>query len=119
MLRVVVDTNFLILPFANKVDIFSEIERLVPEKHEIVTLSSVLEELKGLGIKGKAPLQLAKSKNLRVIEAKEKVDESLVKIGKEPETIVCTNDFILRKRLRTQGTPTIFLRSSSHLERLP
>ena len=49
MLHIILDANFIVVPFQFRVDIFREIERLVPQKRELLTLSSVLKELDKIG----------------------------------------------------------------------
>ena len=44
--RVFLDTNFLMMPHSEGIDVFTEIERLLAQQdYELVTLSSVKEEL--------------------------------------------------------------------------
>jgi len=43
-------------------------------------------------------------------------DESILKAAIKLEAVVATNDRELRKKLRSKGIPTIFLREYSHLE---
>lgn len=42
---VILDTNFLMIPESEGVDIFSELDRLIDRKYEIVVPEVVLEEL--------------------------------------------------------------------------
>ncbi len=42
MRKVILDTNFLLIPFKFKIDVFGEIERLVEEPHEILVPSGVI-----------------------------------------------------------------------------
>ena len=48
MKRVVLDTNFLTIPYQFNVDIIEEIHRLIDEKHEILTTEGVVKELENL-----------------------------------------------------------------------
>ena len=46
MIKILLDTNFLVLPFELKVDIFSEFERIIDEPFKVYTLSTCLGEVK-------------------------------------------------------------------------
>ena len=54
MITIILDTNFLTIPYQFGVDIFKEIERIIPDNYELVTLDGVTKELEDLaGEKGK------------------------------------------------------------------
>lgn len=116
MLQVILDANSIVIPFQFRIDIFREIERLIPKKHEVVTLSCVLKELEGIRDIGKKGLELIKKKGVRIIRADGKADEELLRLGREGNSVVCTNDSNLRKRLREINVPIIYLRSRGHME---
>ncbi len=125
MHKVILDANFLLVPFQFKVDIFSEIEALIGGFEPIV-LSTTMEELKRLS-KAKsektrrsflAALELAKKCRIVDVELRsgESYDDAILRVAGEGKYIVATNDSNLRKRLRDKGITTIFLRQKSHLE---
>jgi rRNA-processing protein FCF1 len=125
MHKVILDANFLLVPFQFKVDIFSEIEALIGGFEQIV-LSTTMEELKRLS-KAKsektrrsflAALELAKKCRIVDVELRsgESYDDAILRVAGEGKYIVATNDSNLRKRLRDKGITTIFLRQKSHLE---
>lgn len=60
MRKIILDTNFLLLPAEFGLDVYSELERLIPQKHELVTLPCVRAELENLIRKNKK-LKLALS----------------------------------------------------------
>ena len=66
MKKVILDTNFLLLPFQFKLDIFSEIERVLEMPKEILVPSLVLEELKRLSARGNRAAKLG----LAILEQK-------------------------------------------------
>lgn len=69
MRKIILDTNFLLIPVKFGVDVYSELERLVPQKHELVTLPCVLSELGNLARKNrklKLALSIMGSKGVRV-----------------------------------------------------
>jgi rRNA-processing protein FCF1 len=125
MRRVILDANFLLVPFQFKVDIFSEIEALVGGFEPIV-LSTTIEELKKLStVKSEktrrnslAALELVKKCRIVDVELRpnESYDDIILRVANEGKYIVATNDSKLRKRLRDKGITTIFLRQKSRLE---
>jgi uncharacterized protein len=128
MKKVVLDTNFLLLPCTEHIDVFTEIDRLVRESYELVTLDGVTSELErireGVGVKGQhkmaasVALKLIEKKNVRVIEGNGFVDAQIMRFtAEEPgNTVVCTNDKALRKTLRNMGAAVICMRSRTHLD---
>ncbi|MEM1556223.1 MAG: 30S processome protein Utp24 [Candidatus Bathyarchaeia archaeon] len=125
MRRVILDTNFLLLPFQFKIDILSEIEALIG-RFEPIVLSTTVDELKKLSnsrsvkISKMASSALELIRKFRVLEVNvkpgERYDEVLLRIAKENNCIVATNDRELRKKLRETGITTIFLRQRSYLQ---
>lgn len=121
----VLDTNFLMIPYKYRVDIFSEIERLIPEPHKVITLSSVVKELEGIqrrsegseGIAASVALQLIKKENMEVVESPGKVDESILNFALgNKDVIIGTNDKELRKKLKQNKISGIFMRDKGRLE---
>jgi hypothetical protein len=112
-MKVLLDTNFLLMPLKFRVDLFSEIARLVEGKPEYVVLSSSLKELGSLGKADVVKKIVAKTK---LVEATGKVDEAIAEYAVRENAVVCTNDANLRKRLKALGVKTIFLRGKGHLE---
>lgn len=122
------DTNFLLLPCTERIDIFTEIERLVKESHELVTLAGVTTELEhikeGVGVKGYnktaacVALKLIEKKNVKVVGGCGGVDAQIMRFTADDpgNTIICTNDKALRKTLRKLGAALIGMRSRTHLD---
>jgi rRNA-processing protein FCF1 len=125
MVKVILDSNFLFVPFQFKVDIFGELERLFG-KVEPVVLSTTVEELRQLKAKKSpklrsqinAAIKLIEKCQSAVIEKRrdESFDDIILRTAKEWNCPVCTNDANLRKRLREAGVTVVFLRQKSHLE---
>ncbi|MEM2273310.1 MAG: DNA-binding protein [Candidatus Bathyarchaeia archaeon] len=125
MRRVILDTNFLFLPFQFKVDIFSGIEALIG-KFEPIVLSTTIDELRKLSksksIKARrlALSAMELTKKCRIMEVNvrsgESYDDVLLRVAKENDCMVATNDRALRKNLRKAGIATIFLRQRAFLQ---
>lgn len=123
--RIIFDTNFLLIPYCYKLDIFSEIPCLLVGGYDILIPSSVINELNALS-KKKGKEGLASKLALKIIELrKDKItvvkttirpDEWIFGFAKENRpVIVCTNDKGLKKKIKTLGLNVISLRSKSRL----
>jgi rRNA-processing protein FCF1 len=125
MRKVIFDANFLFAQFQFKIDVFGEIESLIGH-FEPMVLSTTLEEIKKLlmkksgKIRRQAALALELTRRCKLIEAELKPNESfddvILRVAKENNCIVATNDRRLRKKLREIGIPTIFIRQKSYLQ---
>jgi len=123
MKKIIFDTNFLTLPHQFKIDIFNEIDRIMEENYELFTLDSVVNELNKLSkskgkdaVAAKIGLELIKKKNIKIINTEEKnVDKTIISISNK-DTIIATNDKILRKKLNDKNIKTIYLRSKKFLK---
>ena len=125
-LKVILDSNALFVPLQFRIDVFSELSRLLNRKFELILLSSVKRELEILAEKG-APkmrknaccaLKFAERCRLVAVEAEASalVDDVIVEVAREWSAAVFTNDKQLRKRLRDISVPVIYVRQKSHLE---
>lgn len=125
MVKVILDANFLFIPFQFRVDIFEELEDLVAE-FEPVVLSATLEELESLAKKRSAKTRrqalaaLELVERCKVIKVERKPDENnddiILRTAIEWKCPVATNDKTLRKRLREERLTTVFLRQKTRLE---
>ena len=122
MKTIILDTNFLTIPYQFGIDIFEEIDRVVEGNYKLTTLDCVVEELKKLKkSKGKEAtaaniaLILIKQKNVKVINTHEKnVDIKIYKMA-DKNTIVATNDRVLRQKLKNKNVKVLYLRSKKHI----
>jgi rRNA-processing protein FCF1 len=115
MKKVLLDTNFLIDIVRFRIGL-EEIERLVDGQYKLLTLDRVMEELKSIGNKNaEVALKLVEVGNIGIVRAKEKnVDKALIDLA-DKDTIVATNDIILREKLKALGSNVIYLRAKKHL----
>jgi uncharacterized protein len=124
MKRVIIDTNFLLIPSEFRVDIFTEIERLVPSDYKLFIMDGTITELHKImkskfnkskdKLNAKIGLQLVENKKIAKIESRGHVDDVIVDIS-DKDTIVATSDRELRRRLRTKGIRLIGLRKKQYL----
>jgi len=111
-MKIILDTNFLMIPEQFKVDIFSEIRRICDFDYELCVLEATIRELED--IKGKLALELVKAKNIRVIEGEGYADDLLVEEARKG-SIIATQDIGLKRRLKEIKAKIIVLRQKSHL----
>ena len=89
--KILLDTNFLLIPGQFKVDIFSEIERICTFNFELCVLDVTIEELENIARKqvgrDKAAallaMKLLKAKRVEVIDSGKYVDEGTAEIKPE------------------------------------
>jgi len=125
-LKVIFDSNFFFVPLHVKIDIFSEMMTLLNQKYEPIILSTTLQELQRIAEKGtpklrkQAAVALKFAEKCRVFNVKKSRDETnddvVIRIAAEWRSPVATNDRELRRRLREQNLPVIFLRGENRLE---
>ena len=125
-LKVILDSNALLVPLQFKIDIFGELERLLNRRFDLILLSAVKHELETLAKKSspktrkEAAYALRFAEKCKLVEVDagslEDVDDVLVKTAVEWKAVVFTNDEQLRKRLRDISVPVIYVRQKSRLE---
>jgi len=124
---VVPDTNFLLVPGQFGVDIISELHRILDVKFRIAVPNVVLQELAVIERKsrGKDLMAIRMAKKLaerfETVEIGEfgerPIDDQIFDFAVSNErVIVCTNDKGLKRRLRENGIPVVYLRSKKILE---
>ena len=115
---ILIDTSFLISIVELGKDIFSMINEHIGENLPFVILKSVENELhtlisKGdsIGLKAKSALNLITNFNIIDYDENNNVDDSLIKITKKINFIVATTDNDLRKKLRDNHVPVIYIKN--------
>ncbi len=125
MKKVILDTNFLLIPARFKVDIFSEIGKIVSFQYKLSIIDKTIDELNNIidnkSVKvrdreyAKIGLQLIKAKKVGMIKSDGKyVDDIIVDIS-DKDTIVATSDKELKKRLKKKGIKMIVLKKKQYL----
>lgn len=120
--KILLDTNFIMIPAKFKVDIYSEIQRIMAEPYELYILDKSIEELDSIikTQKGreKASARLAKAilDNIKpkVLKTTSKAYVDKVILGLKG-FIIATQDKDLRLKLKRKGIKTIILRKKQHL----
>jgi len=116
-MKILLDTNFLMLPAQFGVDIFEYLDC-----YEIITLSSCVDELKRIAKKrgkdaaaAKVALKLIKENNVKAVRTKEKADKAILNYAANEKCAVGTNDKNLIARLKKHGIKIIRLRQKKYL----
>ena len=124
--KIVLDTNFLLIPGQFGVDIFSEIRRITDFGYQLVIVEKSLEELKKLLKQGKRAdktaanlaISLLKTQNIKILrlhsQKKASADDDIAALAGN-DVLVATQDRILQMRVRKKGAKIISLRQKSHL----
>lgn len=126
MKKIILDTNFLLIPVQFKVDIFSELHRICDFKYQLCIVDKTIDELNKI-IQSKAKLkdktaakialQLIKKEGIKIIETNElNADDAIVSLAEKESIVVATQDKILRNRIKKTKSKIIILRQKQYLE---
>ncbi|RLG81712.1 MAG: 30S processome protein Utp24 [Thermoprotei archaeon] len=123
-IEIVLDTNMLML-ISSGINIFDQIEEKLAIKPRYVVLTQVIEELEKLAKKGKPATRKKAKFALEIVERYCKivntntgteyksVDEAILEYALRKGAIVATNDKELRRKLRENCIPEIYIREES------
>jgi len=125
-LKIILDSNFLLVPTQFKIDIFEGIMNLLNQNYESIVLSTTMDELQSIAESG-APklrkqaemaLEIAGKCGLANVDRKhsETNDDVIVRVAGQMKCLVATNDSELKKRLRNISIPVVYVRQKSRLE---
>ncbi|MFH1073146.1 MAG: hypothetical protein V1743_07000 [Nanoarchaeota archaeon] len=123
--KVILDTNFLLIPGMFKIDIFTEINSMVNVPHEIWIVAQTSAELEkiitGKGKKdeilaAKLALVFIKQQSLKIARSskRESADDAILDLARKDD-FVATQDKELKKKLNSKGVKIIVLRQKTHL----
>jgi len=119
--KILLDTNFLLIPFQYKVDIFAELDRILNHECSLFILDRCVDELEKLKAgKGKEAqyakmaLTLIEIKAIKIIKTEEKKHTDRL-IEEQEGYIIATRDMDLIRKLRKKPFKVITLRQKSHL----
>ncbi|MBW2976475.1 nucleotide-binding protein [Candidatus Woesearchaeota archaeon] len=120
MKKILLDTNFLLIPWQFKVDIFTQIDKIAAFNYKLFVLDKTLDELKKIieAQKGaekeaaKIALKLIAIKRIGMIktQSNKKTDDLILDIASKNSFIVATQDKELRSRLKEKNVKVIILR---------
>ena len=121
---VLIDTNFLMIPYQFKIEIFSEIRHLLDMEYKLAVSSATVRELEYIS-KGRTKGAIAARVAKKIIDARESkieviktilgADQFIEEFANAKKGIVCTNDMRLRQKIRKSGIKIIALKSKSKI----
>jgi len=125
-LKIILDSNFLLVPTQFKIDIFEGIMNLLNQNYESIVLSTTMDELQSIAERGAPKLRKQAEMALKLAEKcdlinvdrerNETNDDVIIRVAKQMKCLVATNDSELRKRLRNISIPVVYVRQKSRLE---
>jgi len=122
MKTVLVDTNFLVECAKNKVDIHTELTRILDTTFEVAILDRTMDELDELIAKGKKTGQAARlaktilmTKRVVVLPTEGGHTDTLLLKRTDKDTIVATMDRALKQKLKKKKQDVIIIRGKKKL----
>ena len=119
-MKVIIDTNGLMIPVQFGVDIFEELKRLgfnefyVPEA-VVFEIEKLIKREKGSN-RTAAKVSRSMMKRCRLIAGTGPADDVILRLAIEMEAAVLTNDIGLKRRLGENGVQTVSLRQKNKLD---
>jgi len=123
-MKIIIDTNFLLIPFKFKVDIFSEFDRICNFNYKLFIFEQSINELKNIIEKeslkdrkaAKFALKLIELKRISIIKSEQKDVDWLMLNKSGEDTVVATLDSHLKGELLRKGVSVIILRQKKYLQ---
>lgn len=126
MKKIIIDTNFLLIPCKFKIDIFSEIRKIADFHYKLFIIDKTVYELNKIinnkdsktkdRLYAKIGLELVKLNKINTIETDiNDVDDAIVAAA-DKNTVVATSDKELKRRLREKGVKILNLMKKQYLE---
>lgn len=122
--KVIIDTNFFLIPHNYKIDIFNELDYLIEVHHKYVASTKTVKELEKIaenkgktGAAAKFALKIieAQKDKMEIIPSGMPVDEWIERYARETGAIVCTNDKALKNKLKESDIKVISLKGRKKL----
>ncbi len=125
-MKIILDTNFLLIPAQFNIDIFTQIDKLILKNYKLYVLDKTIDELNKIisnkkqsgknKTAAKLALQLLKAKNVNIIKTTKDllVDDLIVEIAGK-DTVIATQDMELKRKLKKKHIKLIILRAKKKL----
>lgn len=125
---IIIDTNFLFIPFTLKVDIFSQLREEGSGSNILHIIDKQIEELEYLMKRGtgkekstsKMVISSIKTLKIDIIPTEEsfkKVDERILETAVKMKFGVATQDKELKQKLKKEKVPVYYLRQKKYIMR--
>ncbi len=121
---VILDTNFLLIPYQFKIDIFSELSYLIEDAYDLIVPTGVNAEIEKIAkskgrhaLGGRLALKiLAINKDkVKFVKSDGLVDDWNLKFANDKRAIICTNDKKLRLLSKKAKLRTITMKSKAKI----
>ncbi|MFH1770370.1 MAG: PIN domain-containing protein [archaeon] len=126
--KVILDTNFLLIPGQFNVNVFAEIEHLLGKSVKLCIIDKTIEELNKITVLGKAKDAAAaklgmaltgaylKQKSLKILPSfpNRSVDDAIVAKSNK-KIYIATQDKELQRRVKNKGAQVIALKQKKYL----
>jgi rRNA-processing protein FCF1 len=109
----VIDANGLLMPFQFRINIDTEVRRLLGDVRVLIP-RSVLGELEGMDTK-ESRAALALATKYETVDTRLSGDDAVMDVAEKHSAAVLTNDRELIERLRARSIPVLRLRSERFL----
>lgn len=122
--KLILDTNFLLVPYQFHIDVFKEMQQLVEGGYDIIVPTGVRKELEviasragrhALGARLALKILDTNARFITYVESEGHVDKWILNYAKEHRAIVCTNDKLLRVRSKQADLRTITMKSRAKI----
>ena len=119
----ILDTNFLFITFEQKIDLISELERIISSNFTLYIYEGTIKEL--ISIQNKTtknkkllPLiaKMLNIYNFKIIISKQKYIDKQILENLNDKVIIATNDKKLRMKIQSQKKRVIYMRQKRYLE---
>ena len=115
-MKVVLDTNFLMISGQFKINIYEEIRKNIPDA-EMITSKEVLDELQMIDNKdSKLAEKIFEKEKIKILELGKPVDDKLLEFSYKNKVILCTNDKELRNKALKKGVTVMFMRGKNKID---
>ncbi len=124
MVKVLLDTNFIIMILKYKIDLFGELDRILDGKYEVILVDKSVNELEKLinqseGSRtsriAKLALQLIDSEEIEIIRTEGDGDvDSLIVDLQDKNMIIATQDKKLKERIKK--SPKLIIKQKKYLQ---
>ncbi len=122
MKTILVDTNFLVECAKNKVDMHSELTRILDFSFEVAILDRTMEELDTIIARGKKEGQYAKlvktilmTKKVTIMPTAGGHTDNLLLEKADENNIIATMDKELKRKLKRKGQDVVIIRAQKKL----
>jgi rRNA-processing protein FCF1 len=116
-MKVVLDTNALLAPANYKIDVVTEISRLVPNA-ELVVLDATLRELSQHPDRKAAKLALSiiDRCGVKSVASSGKTDDAIISYAEKNGAVVFTNDAAMMEKCRKRRIKLMFVKKNKFIE---